>query len=45
MDQWHHQLMLERIEQAEEALTRARQGKATDEDWKIIYFECGLEKK
>jgi len=45
MDQWHHQLMLERMEQTEEALTLARQGKATDEDWKIIYFECGLEKK
>jgi len=45
MELWQHQLMLERMETTEEALTRAEQGKATEEDWKIIYFECVLERK
>lgn len=45
MELWQQQLMLERMETTEEALTRAREGKATEEDWKIIYLECGLEKK
>jgi len=42
---WHHQLMLEREQQLEEALKRAEEKKATDKDWGIIYHECGLERK
>jgi len=42
---WHHQLMLERQQQLEEALKRAEDQKATDDDWGIIYYECGLERK
>ena len=33
---------LERLQQLEEALVRAREGWATEDDWKVIYFECGL---
>ena len=39
------QLMLERIQRCEEALERAQAGQATEEDWEIIRFECGLGKK
>jgi hypothetical protein len=45
MDQGEmHQLMLERQQRLEEALERAEQGKASEEDWQIIYFECGLKR-
>ena len=37
-----HQLMLERQQQIEEALKRAEEKKATENDWEIIYHECGL---
>lgn len=40
-----HQLMLERMQRCEEALDRAQKGTATDEDWQVIRFECGLGKK
>ena len=40
-----HQLMLERMERCEEAIARARAGKASEEDWQIIRFECGLGKQ
>jgi hypothetical protein len=33
---------LERMHQLEEALVRAKEGWATEDDWKVIYFECGL---
>ena len=42
---WQHQLMLERLQVLEEALKRAEEHKATDDDWGVIYFECGLERK
>ena len=42
MDAWHAQLMLERQKQLEDALRRAEDQKATEEDWGIIYYECGL---
>lgn len=46
MDQeWVHQLMLERMQRCEEALARAKAGQATEEDWEIIRFECGLGKE
>lgn len=46
MDQeWVHQLMLERMQRCEEAIARAKAGQATDEDWEIIRFECGLKKE
>jgi hypothetical protein len=38
----HHQAMLERMQQLEEALERAQSGTATSEDWAIIRYECGL---
>lgn len=37
-----HQLMLERMQQLEEALCRAIAGVATTDDWAMIRFECGL---
>jgi len=45
MDFLHHQLMLERQQQLEEALKRAEEKIATEDDWAIIYLECGLERK
>jgi hypothetical protein len=41
---WHHQLMLERLQQLEQALKRAEDHKATEEDWGIIYYECGIRR-
>ena len=41
-DQEYAQAGLERMEQLEEALVRAKEGWATEDDWKVIYFECGL---
>ena len=40
-----HQLMLERMQRCEEALERAQNGTATEEDWQVIRYECGLGKK
>jgi hypothetical protein len=40
-----HQLMLERQQMLEEALERAETGVATQEDWDIIRYECGLPKR
>ncbi len=40
-----HQLMLERLQRCEEALAKAKEGKATEEDWEVIRFECGLKKE
>jgi hypothetical protein len=45
MDQGEmHQLMLERQQRLEDALIRAEDGTAQEEDWQIIYFECGLRR-
>ncbi len=40
-----HQLMLERMQQCEEALNRAQKGDATPQDWELIRYECGLGKQ
>lgn len=40
-----HQLMLERMQMLEEALERAETGVATQDDWNIIRYECGLSKR
>lgn len=44
-DSEYHQLMLERLQRLEEALIRAEEGRATDDDWKTIWFECGVPKR
>jgi folate-binding Fe-S cluster repair protein YgfZ len=41
----YHQLMLERLQQIEEALDRAESGEATQEDWAIIRYECGIPQR
>lgn len=43
MDSEYHQANLERQQQLEEALRRAVNHMATDDDWAIIYYECGLK--
>jgi len=43
--EWVQQLMVERMQRCEEALARAKNGQATDEDWEIIRYECGLKKE
>jgi hypothetical protein len=40
--QAQQQLMLERMQACEMALSKARWGKATEEDWFLIWSECGL---
>lgn len=44
-EQEYQQAMLEREQQLHEALIRAEEGKASELDWQIIYFECGLKRK
>jgi hypothetical protein len=39
-----HQLMLERMQMLEEALRRAIDGIATQDDWETICMECGVPK-
>lgn len=39
------QFMRERMQRCEEAIDRAQAGRATEEDWEVIRFECGLGKK
>jgi hypothetical protein len=40
-----HQLALERMQMLEEALIRAETGVATEDDWNIIRYECGMPKR
>lgn len=37
-----HQLMLERQQRTEEAFIKAKEGHATEEDWRVIQYELGL---
>lgn len=37
-----HQAMLERQQILEEALIRAQDNRATEIDWDLIWWECGL---
>jgi hypothetical protein len=43
-EQWH-QLLLEREQRCEEALVRAKSGQASEDDWSVIYFECGIRER
>jgi hypothetical protein len=45
MDDWHYQMELERQQMLEEALLRAERKEANDDDWKVIYFECGMTRR
>lgn len=40
----YHQAMLERQQMLEEALDRAEAGVASEDDWNIIRYECGMPK-
>jgi hypothetical protein len=40
----HNQAMLERMQMLEEALHRAETGVATEDDWSVIRFECGVSR-
>ena len=40
-----HQAMLERMQMLEEALERAEAGVASEDDWDIIRFECGMPRR
>ena len=37
-----HQALLERQQLIEESLIRAQDNRATDKDWDLIWWECGL---
>jgi len=45
MEEEYNQLMLERQQQLEEAIDRAESGEATQEDWAIIRYECGIQQR
>jgi frataxin-like iron-binding protein CyaY len=45
MEEEYRQMMEERMQSIEDALERAKQGLATDDDWKVIYYECGLSQR
>ena len=38
----YHQMQLERQEMLEQALSRAINHSATEDDWAVIRYECGL---
>lgn len=38
----YHQMQLERQEMLEQALCRAINHSATEDDWAVIRYECGL---
>ena len=40
-----HQMMLERMQMLEEALRRGIDGIATQDDWKMICGECGIDSR
>jgi len=41
-DSEYHQMQLERQELLEDALRRAINHSATEDDWAVIRYECGL---
>jgi hypothetical protein len=41
----YNQAMLERQQMLEEAIERAETGVATEADWNIIRYECGVSKR
>ena len=45
IEEEYNQAMLERQQMLEEALERAETGVATEDDWNIIRYECGLSKR
>ena len=45
MDSEYEQAMNERMQILEDALTRAETGVATEADWSIIRYECGVPKR
>jgi len=41
----YRQLELERMQRLDEALERAEAGRANEDDWNIIRYECGAPKR
>jgi hypothetical protein len=41
----YHQAMLERMQMLEEALDRAEAGVASEDDWNVIRYECGMPRR
>ena len=39
------QLEAERLERLEQAIERASEGTATQDDWNVICFECGVNQR
>jgi len=40
-----NQMMLERHQMLAESLERAEAGRATEDDWNIIRYECGVPRR
>ena len=45
VEEWFHQAQLERLERLTTALRNAKAGKATEDDWTVICYECGIKKE
>lgn len=45
MQQWQHEQELDRQHMLEDALLRAERKEANEDDWKVIYFECGMTRR
>ncbi len=45
VDEWFYQAQLERLERLTTALRNAKAGKATEDDWTVICYECGIKKE
>lgn len=41
----YRQVELERMQRLDEALERAEAGRASEDDWNIIRYECGAPKR
>jgi len=44
-DDDHSQMMIERMQMFEEAIQRAEAGVATEDDWNMIRWECGVARR
>lgn len=45
LEAWYQEAQLERQELLINALRKAKAGTATEDDWSIICYECGIKKE
>lgn len=45
LEAWYEEAQLERQQLLIDALRKAKAGTATEDDWSIICYECGIKKE